>query len=178
MVIKDKAAIDTFVKTILPILKSTSMSVDDKKQRLDFFTWTMDQNDQNVNDIDALIIAFDGISKNVTSFKATFEETMALVKAEMALVGLTLTINTQRANEDIALLREKLDVQMNTAKELRIIARVSFEHLSQAKRADDVEIIEIRNQEIELAAASYASLAQFSETFADGRSTPASTTTH
>ncbi|KAJ7740153.1 hypothetical protein B0H16DRAFT_1729180 [Mycena metata] len=128
--------------------------------------------------IEALIIVFDVISKNVTSFKYTFELPMAQVKAEMARVGIKLTIDIQRANEDIALLQVKLDVQMNTAKDLRIIARVSIEHLSIVKEADDVEITDIRDQEIRLLAASYASLAQFWETFADGRSTPASTTTH
>ncbi|KAJ7709129.1 hypothetical protein B0H16DRAFT_1822291 [Mycena metata] len=51
---KGKAAIDTFVNTIVPILHSTSMSVDDKKKRLDFFITNMDQNGQNDQDIDAL----------------------------------------------------------------------------------------------------------------------------
>ncbi|KAJ7740138.1 hypothetical protein B0H16DRAFT_59069 [Mycena metata] len=262
---KGKAAIDTFVKTIIPILQNTSTSVDYKKTRLTFFVNTMDQNDQNVKDIDALILVFDGISKDVTSFKATFEETMTQV-------GNTLTSDIQRANEDIALLQEKLEAQLETAKKLGIAAGVSIgvggvmvatgvlapvgmllglagiimgavaidayfnkvaaiktdlankkdelvklqgqqnaynklspdikiacanmvtistklgvlagvfktvkadiveqnQHLSTASGADDLDIADVRDQEIELAAASYANLAQILQTFADGWTT-------
>ncbi|KAJ7733134.1 hypothetical protein B0H16DRAFT_170891 [Mycena metata] len=268
---KGKAAIDTFVKTIIPILKNTDLSVDAKQTRLGFFINNMNQNDQNIKDIDALILVFDGISKNVTSFEATFEETMKQV-------GTKLTTDIARAKEDIALLQQKLETQLQTAKTLGIAAGVSLgvggvmmatgvlapvgmliglagiimgglaidayfnkvaaikkdladkkdelatlqkqqdayntlspeitiacasmlsistklgvlagvfktvkgdiveqnEHLKTASGADDADIADVRDQEIELAAASYANLAQILETFADGWTTAAAAPT-
>ncbi|KAJ7701975.1 hypothetical protein B0H16DRAFT_1832857 [Mycena metata] len=161
---KGKAAIDTFVKTIIPILQSTSMSVDDKKKRLDFFI----TNGQNDKDIDALILVFDGISKDVTAFKAAFKKTMAQVSNKLAT-------DTRHANEAIALLLKKLDVQMKTAKKLGIAAGASLQHLL-ASQADTAELGDIRNAEIELAAGSYADLAQILETFADGWTTASTAT--
>ncbi|KAJ7736687.1 hypothetical protein B0H16DRAFT_1695326 [Mycena metata] len=168
---KGKAAIDTFVKTIIPILQNTDMSVDAKKKRLDFFIANMDQNGHNVKDIDALIIVFDGISKDATAFEATFKKTMAQVSNKLAT-------DTRHANEAIAVLLKKLDAQMNTctqAKDLGIVAGASLQHLL-ASQADTAELADIRNNEIELAAASYANLAQILETFADGWTTASTAT--
>ncbi|KAJ7016975.1 hypothetical protein C8F04DRAFT_1158560 [Mycena alexandri] len=269
---KGKAAVDTFVKNIIPILQNTSMSVTDKATRLTFFTNNIDQNDQNVKDIDALILAYDAISKDVTAFKATFEETMTQV-------GNKLTTDIQRANDDIELLQQKLDAQLEAAKKLGIAGGVlsgvggvliatgglaplgvivgiagivlgglaidayfnkvaaiktdlanrkadlvilqgqqsaynklspdikiactdmvsistklailtgvfktvksdiveQNQHLTTASQADTAELADIRNQQIELAAASYANLSEILETFSNGWSTsvlPAST---
>ncbi|KAJ7717456.1 hypothetical protein B0H16DRAFT_1476073 [Mycena metata] len=96
------------------------MSVDDKKQRLNFspgylrnICQAMDQNEQNVKDIDALIGVFNGISKDVTSFNATFEWTMARV-------GNKSTSDIQRAKEDIASLPQKFVVQSGLGHRRRV----------------------------------------------------------
>ncbi|KAJ7030965.1 hypothetical protein C8F04DRAFT_1111952 [Mycena alexandri] len=267
---KGKAAVDTFVKNIIPILQNTSMSVTDKATRLTFFTNNIDQNDQNVKDIDALILVYDGISKDVTAFKATFEETMTQV-------GNKLTTDIQRANDDIELLQQTLgeftakklgiaggvlsgvggvliatgglaplgvivgiagivlgglaidayfnkvaaiktdlanrkadlvnlqgqqsaynklspDIKIACADMVSISTKLAIltgvfktvksdiveqnQHLTTASQADTAELADIRNQQIELAAASYANLSEILETFSNGWSTsvlPAST---
>ncbi|KAJ7733120.1 hypothetical protein B0H16DRAFT_1580004, partial [Mycena metata] len=166
----------TFVMTILPILQNTSTSVDDKKTRLGFFTWAMDQNNQNVTDIDALVSVFNNISNDVASFQATFQEKIAQVGRQVGNTTQVWNWNNLApaihvAYEDMASLQQKLNVQIQLERAKKSEIREQNGHLSIVKQADDVEITEARNQEIELAAASYANLAQILETFADGWTT-------
>ncbi|KAJ7501601.1 hypothetical protein B0H11DRAFT_2371849 [Mycena galericulata] len=114
---KGRAAIDTFTKSILPILQSTTMTVDDKKIRLNFYTNNMDQNNQNVTEIDALVAVYNGISNDVSSFKATFEE-------KMMQVGQQLETDIQRAKDDIEIIKQKLAQHQETAKKLGIAGGV------------------------------------------------------
>ncbi|KAJ7226535.1 hypothetical protein B0H12DRAFT_274973 [Mycena haematopus] len=115
---KGKAAIDTFIRSILPILGNTNMSVEAKKTRLNFYIKTMDQNAQNITAIDALVAVYQGISNDVSAFKATFEE-------KMKQVGQRLTTDIQRAKDDIADVKARLAQSMETAKKLGIAGAVT-----------------------------------------------------
>ncbi|KAJ7441047.1 hypothetical protein B0H11DRAFT_2292515 [Mycena galericulata] len=112
-----KALIDTFTTSILPMIQSTTMTADAKKARLDFYANTIDQNGANVKAIDALVAAYNGISNDVSAFKATFEE-------KMSQVGQKLDTDIQRAKDDIVLIKEKLAQHQETAKKLGIAGGV------------------------------------------------------
>ncbi|KAJ7245343.1 hypothetical protein B0H12DRAFT_785062 [Mycena haematopus] len=115
---KGKASIDTFIKSILPILGNTTMTVEAKKTRLNFYIKTMDQNNQNITAIDALVAVYQGISNDVSAFKATFEE-------KMRQVGARLTTDIQRAKDDIQDVKDRLKQSMETAKKLGIAGAVT-----------------------------------------------------
>ncbi|KAJ7016970.1 hypothetical protein C8F04DRAFT_486623 [Mycena alexandri] len=115
---KGKAAVDTFVKNIIPILQNTSMSVTDKATRLTFFTNNIDQNDQNVKAIDALLLIYDQLGKDVAAFKASFE-------TKMQQVGQKLDLDIARAKEDIEGIKTKLAEHQEAAKKLGISAGIS-----------------------------------------------------
>ncbi|KAJ7733129.1 hypothetical protein B0H16DRAFT_1580024 [Mycena metata] len=115
---KGKAAVDSFVHNILPIIRSTAMSAADKKIRLDFYATSIDQNDQNVKDIDALLLVYDQLGTDVAAFKTSFE-------TKMQQVGQKLDTDIARAKEDIEAIKKKLAAHQETAKQLGISAGIS-----------------------------------------------------
>ncbi|KAJ7441045.1 hypothetical protein B0H11DRAFT_526161 [Mycena galericulata] len=113
-----KASIDTFTQSVLPILQSTTLTLADKKARLAFYANSMDQNDQTVNAIDALLLVYSELGNNVAAFKASFE-------TKMQQVGQKLDTDIQRAKEDIEIIKTKLAQHEETAKKLGISAGIA-----------------------------------------------------
>ncbi|KAJ7501532.1 hypothetical protein B0H11DRAFT_2275172 [Mycena galericulata] len=109
-----KALIDTFTKSILPILQSTTMTLADKKARLAFYANSIDQNDHTVTAIDALLHAYGELENNVASFKGYFEATIEKPY-----------IDIQRVKEDIEILKTKLAQYEESAKKLGISADIA-----------------------------------------------------
>ncbi|KAJ7226527.1 hypothetical protein B0H12DRAFT_1149085 [Mycena haematopus] len=117
---KGKASIDTFIKSVLPIIKSTSMTLTDKRIRLNFYATSIDLNDQNAKAIDDLLVVYSQLGENVGAFKASFE-------TEMQQVGQKLDTDIKRAKEDIEAIKAKLAAHQETAKKLAISAGISVD---------------------------------------------------
>ncbi|KAJ7030970.1 hypothetical protein C8F04DRAFT_1364772 [Mycena alexandri] len=244
---KGKAAVDTFVKNIIPILQNTSMSVTDKATRLTFFTNNIDQNDQNVKAIDALLLVYDQLGKDLDLDIARAKEDIEGIKTKLAEhqeaakklgisagisagigAGLLATgflaplayacfgaslvlgikaidewfnevqkikgeladrendlagLESQRtayqklvpacasASQDMSLISGKLQILTQVFKLVKSDIVDASTHLNTASQADNADVTQVRNDELELAAASYSMLAVILETFATGWST-------
>ncbi|KAJ7196167.1 hypothetical protein B0H12DRAFT_1245410 [Mycena haematopus] len=150
-----KVCIDTFTERILPLIESTTM-----KAEANIYVSVMDQTDQQLIAIDALLAAYGGISDEVSHSKSTFEQRMIQVSP--------LTIDIQSAKPDMDYIKEQLGLFRDSAKIFQNLWVVVFRILGTVKEADDWDIPDIRNVEIERVAKSYASLAVMLDTFASG----------
>ncbi|KAJ7229753.1 hypothetical protein B0H12DRAFT_1240175 [Mycena haematopus] len=154
-----KGTIDAFTKRILRILQSATVAVAPKEKRISLYVTMIDQNDQNIKAIGALIDVYQGILNGISQFKATFEE-------KMERCGARRSSEVQGALADIATIGAKLEQLRVNAKMLAYAGYVTDGFLNTSKDADEVDLDEIRNTEIERAAASYANLATILDAFA------------
>ncbi|KAJ7441039.1 hypothetical protein B0H11DRAFT_2292511 [Mycena galericulata] len=112
-----RTSINTFTQEILPLLADDTVLAAEKQSRIDDFLNLIDANERAICDVDALVASYDSLSKNVTAFQATFNQTMKDV-------GKQLDVDIQRAQQDIADVKARIAAHVEAGKNLGLTAGV------------------------------------------------------
>ncbi|KAJ7501597.1 hypothetical protein B0H11DRAFT_2224474 [Mycena galericulata] len=112
-----RTLITTFTQDILPLLADDTILAAEKQSRIDAFLKLIDANERAICDVDTLVASYDSLSKNVTAFQATFNQTMKDV-------GKQLDVDIQRAQQDIADVKARIAAHVEAGKKLGLTAGV------------------------------------------------------